>query len=238
MADDYKRAAIEWVQSILSEFRMKPAELARRVGVRSSTISRPLQPDYPHAFSGRTLAKIAKAMNRPLPASLQGAGAVGEDAWAMFAQAPDMAAYAMPGDAKRTMFVLAPELPPNAEPDPALAVGFWPFDRVALSRAGVKPDAELAVFQVRGAAMAPTLVDGDRVLVDRDDTRMLAGGLFALWDGEAVIVRRLSRAPGPPTEPKILISADSQLVNDRESEIDWMKPIGRAVLVIRRIQAA
>ncbi|RVU15217.1 XRE family transcriptional regulator [Methylobacterium oryzihabitans] len=60
------------------------------------------------------------------------------------------------------------------------------------------------VIKVRGDSMddgtSAALVSGDRVIIDRKDTDPRQGGIFAVWDGEGVIIKQVEivRGVDPP----------------------------------------
>lgn len=47
------------------------------------------------------------------------------------------------------------------------------------------------ILRVQGDSMYPDLSDGDRVICDRTDTKVNQGGIFAIFDGDAVIVKQV-----------------------------------------------
>ena len=223
--DAYKQAALAWLRLALHESGLSAAQLAKMIGVAPSTLQRPLNnAEHPFALSGRTLAALAQALNRPLPPLLTNEPAAGE-------------AASPAGRALR--IVAAPELDLSERPETASPRASWPFARAALGRLGLNADGTFAVYPVTGQSMAPTLCDGDFGLIDCDDKRLGLGGVFALWNGDGVIFRRVGRAlGGAGPEARLLVSADSRLVNDREFETQTLDPVGRVVTVIRRVARA
>ncbi|HMC90837.1 MAG TPA: S24 family peptidase [Allosphingosinicella sp.] len=75
------------------------------------------------------------------------------------------------------------------------ALGRIGFDPSWLRRLGVAP-ASAALIRVEGDSMAPTLSDGDEILVDRGDRAgRLRDGLYVLRLEGALLVKRLSVSP-------------------------------------------
>ncbi|HEY0313496.1 MAG TPA: S24 family peptidase [Allosphingosinicella sp.] len=75
------------------------------------------------------------------------------------------------------------------------ALGRIGFDPSWLRRLGVAP-ASAALIRVEGDSMAPTLSDGDEILVDRGDRAgRLRDGLYVLRFEGALLVKRLSVSP-------------------------------------------
>lgn len=56
------------------------------------------------------------------------------------------------------------------------------------------------IIPIRGDSMEPDLRDGDRVIIDRTDTNLRQGGIFAVLDGGELIVKQveLIRGTDPP----------------------------------------
>lgn len=72
--DDYQTAARRYLESVLKQTGLTATEVARRVGLASTTLTRFLNdPDWKHTLSARTLAKIEQHTGHALPAELGGA---------------------------------------------------------------------------------------------------------------------------------------------------------------------
>lgn len=57
------------------------------------------------------------------------------------------------------------------------------------------------IIEVQGDSMEPTLKAGDRIMVNLSDKKPSPPGIFALWDGFGVVVKRVEHIPTsePPT---------------------------------------
>lgn len=66
------------------------------------------------------------------------------------------------------------------------------FAAQMLRDCGVSP-AHASVIDVTGDSMQPTIVAGDRLLVDRADTRLASAGIFVVRWGEELLVKRIRR---------------------------------------------
>src|SRR3546814_3137984 len=70
------------------------------------------------------------------------------------------------------------------------------FDPKWLRDLGADPRA-LSIIRVEGDSMAPTLNDGDDILVDGGDAAgRLRDGIYVLRMDDALMVKRVARAPG------------------------------------------
>lgn len=103
------------------------------------------------------------------------------------------------------------------------------FARATLRDLGVAPGGA-SVILVAGDSMAPTLVDGDRLLVDRADrTVPRRGGVFVIREGEALSVKRLLPAGGG-----MRIVSDNPAYAERAAERS-LAIVGRARLLVREV---
>ena len=70
------------------------------------------------------------------------------------------------------------------------------FTARMLRAAGVAP-AAASIIDAVGDSMAPGVLEGDRLLVDRSDVRIVSDGVYVVRRGDALVVKRLiSRAGG------------------------------------------
>lgn len=111
---------------------------------------------------------------------------------------------------------------------------YWTFSRRYLvdeMRIGAR---ELVVIELVGDSMAPTLLSGDRALVDMSDKRLGTPGIFALWDGDGTVAKRIERIPN--TNPqKIRLISDNQFHGSYEVLAEETNIIGRVVWFARRL---
>ncbi|WP_085899529.1 XRE family transcriptional regulator [Kiloniella majae] len=109
---------------------------------------------------------------------------------------------------------------------------FLPTDYLR-SELSVSPVAA-RIIEVQGDSMTPTLVSGDRVMIDTNDQRPTPPGIFALWDGFGVVVKRLELIPN--SDPPLLrISSDNTNHNEYQRTIEEVNIIGRVVWYGRRM---
>lgn len=104
------------------------------------------------------------------------------------------------------------------------------LSRAALRQAGVAP-ADASLILVAGDSMAPTLLDGDRLLVDRADRRPPPrGAIHVLRRDEAVMVKRLV-----PFGAEVEIRSDNPQWPAVRVPGAAIEVIGRARLLLRRL---
>ena len=104
------------------------------------------------------------------------------------------------------------------------------LDPVLLRQLGVRP-AAASMIRVAGESMAPTLADGDEILVDRDRCRLAARpSLYVLRLDGAVMVKRL-RALGAEIE----VLSDNPDFAPRLCRAEDVDVIGRVVWLSRSL---
>jgi len=102
-----------------------------------------------------------------------------------------------------------------------------PFDPAILEAVTRTPAADLAMMNVKGDAMSPTLQNGDQCLVDTSDTDVFSSGLYCIQLGRTAQVRRLSVNP---INGKINIRCDNKSYDDYvDVKLDAVKVIGRVI---------
>ena len=92
---------------------------------------------------------------------------------------------------------------------------------------------ELLVVEAEGDAMAPTIMSGERVIVDTADRTPSTDGLYAIRDSsENVIIRRLQllRAARPP---RVKIISDNPKHATEEAALDEIEIVGKALCCLK-----
>jgi transcriptional regulator with XRE-family HTH domain len=87
-------------------------------------------------------------------------------------------------------------------------LGGWSVPRDVIKIGSRSAGANLKMLTILGDEMEPTFRMNDRILVDTSDTRPSPAGVFVVWDGMSLVVRRVEMIAG--SEPVHLrISTDS-----------------------------
>lgn len=111
--------------------------------------------------------------------------------------------------------------------------GVWRAPRSFVqTELGVNP-AALTMVQVVGDSMEPTLRSGDRVIIDHSDANPARPGIYAIWDGNATVVKRLERVPYSDP-PMVVLISDNPNHNPYTVHADLVQVIGRVVWYGRR----
>lgn len=96
------------------------------------------------------------------------------------------------------------------------------------------PISAAKIIEVRGDSMAPTLHSGDRIMVDTRDKRPSPPGIFVVWDGIGLVVKRLEYIPN--SEPaRVRIISDNPMHDRYERTLDEIDIQGRVIWVARKM---
>lgn len=107
------------------------------------------------------------------------------------------------------------------------------FDRAWLRGIGVRDPGRLSMIRVEGDSMAPTLADGDEILVDRCDTHeRLRDGIYVIRSDDLLVVKRVVVAPGG----KVRVGSDNAAYPPwPERDAGMLEVIGRVVWAARKL---
>lgn len=142
--------------------------------------------------------------------------------------------------ARGPAMLLVPQLAVGASAGPgatvdgeAVEAGFA-FDPRWLRRLGADTRA-LSIIAVEGDSMAPTLNDGDDILVDGADTAArLRDGIYVLRMDDALMVKRVARLP---VAGRISVKSDNPLYPSwPDLAADAVTLVGRVVWTGRRVR--
>jgi hypothetical protein len=99
------------------------------------------------------------------------------------------------------------------------------FDEKWLKTLGGDP-AKLSLIRVMGDSMAPTLIDGDDIMVDAGAVQSpLRDGIHVIRMDDALMVKRLARGPGGRVS----------VLSDNPAYTDWPDIDGKDITVIGRV---
>jgi phage repressor protein C with HTH and peptisase S24 domain len=83
----------------------------------------------------------------------------------------------------------------GASVESADVVRTWLMPRDVVSVASDSGLDRIKIIRVKGDSMAPTYNPVDRILVDTGDTVPSPGGVFVVWDGLGLVVKRVQVKP-------------------------------------------
>ncbi len=112
--------------------------------------------------------------------------------------------------------------------------GSMAFDPSWLRRLGVGDSAKLSLIRVEGDSMAPTLSDGDEILVDGGDAAgRLRDGIYVLRIDDALVVKRLALGPGK----RVSVRSDNDAYPGwPDCDLSAIDLVGRVIWSGRRIR--
>lgn len=111
---------------------------------------------------------------------------------------------------------------------------YFAFDRSWLKSLTAAPDGDLSMIRVAGDSMAPTLNDGDDILVDSSDSgNRLRDGIYVLRVEDALLVKRLAVHPFGRT---VTVQSDNPAYPDwPDCGFDTIHCIGRVIWAGRKV---
>ena len=123
---------------------------------------------------------------------------------------------------------------PGALPGEEKARPFFAFDERWLRHMTTANADDLVIIRVEGDSMAPTLGDGDDILVDQGDRgERLRDGIYVLRVDEALIVKRVALNP---VSRRVTLQSDNPAYPDwPDLKLDEIHCIGRVIWAARRV---
>lgn len=115
---------------------------------------------------------------------------------------------------------------PNvAEPDNVLSE--WSLPRQLLANQ-IGAESTMRIIQVMGDSMIPEFNPGDRVMVNTADRMPSPPGVFVLWDGFGLIIKRCEMVPHS-TPPRAILSSANNNYSTYEMDVQELQIQGRVV---------
>jgi transcriptional regulator with XRE-family HTH domain len=111
----------------------------------------------------------------------------------------------------------------------------WSFPKSFVTQQLHTTAAKLRVFEIEGDSMVPTIVSGDRVVIDTGHKNPSPDGLYAIRDAfDSVIVRRLQllRSGGPS---RVKVISDNPNHAAEEVSLSELKIVGKVVCCLRLV---
>jgi phage repressor protein C with HTH and peptisase S24 domain len=90
----------------------------------------------------------------------------------------------------------------------APVVRTWSVPKDLVSIATDAPIERIKIVRVKGDSMSPTYNPIDRLMVDTDDVSPSPGGVFIVWDGLGLVVKRVQLVPHSEP-PRVKITSDN-----------------------------
>lgn len=204
------------LETLIRDRRESSAGLSRLLGRNSAYIQQYIKRGTPRTLEQQDRQTLARYFG--VSETLLGAPEQGEASGGIV-EVPCLAVEASAG--------------PGSLIDREASIGTYVFDeRWLRALCGGKPK-DLSIIKVTGDSMAPTLTDGDDVLVDRSDASdRLRDGLYILRRDETLMVKRIALAP---TSGTLIISSDNPAYPSwRDCPTDSVTVLGRVVWAGRK----
>lgn len=212
-------ATRDYLNQVLKKTGWSGAELARRIEKPASTINRPLKPTWKYGLSLPTLRAVASKSGVALPPTLTGAD---------FEAAPGSTMEMIP---ERNVRAAAGGGSFN---DGEEIIGEWgmPTSYVRNELRAKAPD--LDIITIESDSMEPTLSPGDRIVVDRSRRAPSPPGVFVIWDGIALVAKRIEYLE--ELEPPVIrLASDNNKYRAYERAPEEVNIVGRVIAMVRRM---
>jgi phage repressor protein C with HTH and peptisase S24 domain len=90
------------------------------------------------------------------------------------------------------------------------------------------PATEMRIITVMGDSMEPALLPGQRVLVDTGDRKPSPPGIFVVWDGLGLVIKRVQMVPHSEP-PRVKITSDNVKYESYERSLEEAYIQGRVI---------
>ncbi len=107
-------------------------------------------------------------------------------------------------------------------------VDTWQIPTAIIRAYSTAPASDLRIITVMGDSMEPALQPGQRILVDTGDRKPSPPGIFVVWDGLGLVVKRVQMLPH--SDPvRVKITSDNPKYDPYERTIDEAYIQGRVL---------
>ncbi|MEI8395166.1 MAG: S24 family peptidase [Rhodospirillaceae bacterium] len=113
-------------------------------------------------------------------------------------------------------------------------IAYWEFPEAYVRYDFRARPENLRVVTVDGDSMEPELMSGDRVIIDISRRGGAPPGIYVMWDGYGVIVKRIEYILNSDP-PKILVTSTNKRYGSYERNVDDVNTIGRVIWYARRV---
>jgi len=95
-------------------------------------------------------------------------------------------------------------------------------------------ELDVDIIAVNGDSMQPTLVPGDRVMINKRQIAPSPDGLYAIHDGIGVVVKRIEVVQGS-SPVRVRVKSDNPAHSSYEQPADEVRVIGRVICKVTRM---
>jgi hypothetical protein len=104
----------------------------------------------------------------------------------------------------------------------------WALPSGMVRQYSTAPATDLRIITVMGDSMEPTLQPGQRILVDTGDRNPSPPGVFVVWDGLGLVVKRCQVVPHSEP-PRVRITSDNVKYDAYERTLSEAYILGRVI---------
>ena len=111
---------------------------------------------------------------------------------------------------------------------PERVVSEWSLPAEVVRGQTSAPAGALKIITVYGDSMTPDFMPGERVLVDTEDRLPSPPGVFVMWDGFGLVIKRLEMVPYSDP-PRVILRSKNDEYETRELELEGTHINGRVI---------
>lgn len=140
---------------------------------------------------------------------------------------PELEVHAMAGQGADGQFLIT-----EADMRDAM-VGQYSFPTAGFRQTFGANAGDVIIAEVLGDSMMPTLYPGQKVMVHIKDQKPTPPGIFYLWDGMGLVIKRIELIPGS-SPPTLKIKSDNSKYDTYERTVDEARINGRVIMGFTR----
>lgn len=217
--------SLQYARHVIDQLGTSPSGLAAKIGVSSTTLTRPLNSkNHKHNLGRDTLDKIADKTGIPYSTFRDGELHLGDH------QHDAVDAHDLPA-AMIDVHDVRASAGGGAVVEAEDVVERLSFPMGYLSRITRTNPRHLKIISVKGDSMHPTLHDDDVVMLDLSKTNLDYDGLFVLRFGDALHVKRIGRAPGGA----IKVISDNDAFPDQDMPRNEIEAVGKVIWIGKKV---
>ncbi len=107
-------------------------------------------------------------------------------------------------------------------------------DGMVRQEGGTDP-GDLRILRIRGESMEPELSDGDWFVVDTSRQTPSTGGMYMLWDGNGLVVKRIEFLPDNGGPSRLRLKSANPDYADYDCMARGLHIAGRVLWTVRKV---
>lgn len=183
----------EWIKERIDELDKRQSDIAREIGLPSSRVNEIIAGS--RGVKGEEVHLLAEALEMTVKALLK--KLYGVD---IRVDPPPTKTISLESTQSQVPMISIIELDVRAMGGPGAmsdndnhedVLASWTMPKEIINAHTTAPKERIRIIQVVGDSMIPDFMPGDRVMVDTEDRLPSPPGVFVVWDGLGLVIKRL-----------------------------------------------